>query len=307
MKIFIEPRRLRTENIEDLRQQFPKIDFVNTVDESYDAEIMFVYPDAVNYENINKYPNLKWIQLLTAGFNTSDLRVIKEKKLLFTNAKGVYSKTIAEDVFTKILAINRNVKYYYENMAKHIWESPRNEPEICGSTVGILGMGSIATEIAKRMKAFEAKVIGYRRTYQAEEYFDEVYTQEEGLNELLSQSDYIILALPSNEDSIGLINFERISKMKPTSVLINIARGDIIVQEDLIKALKHKVIRAAGLDVTTPEPLPQDSELWDLDNVFLTPHSSVSSPILYTRLTSLLIDNLNRYLSNEKLVNIVEE
>jgi phosphoglycerate dehydrogenase-like enzyme len=190
-------------------------------------------------------------------------------------------------------------------MKQGVWSPIRYEKEICGSILGILGTGSIASEIAKRMKAFNATVIGYNRSLIKEEYFDEIYANMAGLRTVLSKSDYVIITLPLNEATRGLINEEKLTYMKNDAVLVNISRGEIINQPDLIKALKDKKIRAAALDVTTPEPLPKDNELWYLDNVYITPHNSPSSPYLTTRLTELLIKNISNYINNDILINIV--
>jgi len=303
MKIYIKQKSIKADNYNILVKRFPNVEFIDNVEDSYQADVAIVFPGFVTEENLKKYPNLKWIQLITAGFDKIDFNAIKNYNLEITNAKGVYSKTIAEDVFCKILTINRNVKYYLNNMETKEWKHILNEPEICNSTVGIIGVGSIAKEIAKRMLAFEAKVIGYRRKKVSEEFFSEIFVGEEGLEDFLKKSDYVILALPLNENSIGLINKDKLNYMKDTSVLINISRGEIIVQDDLIEALKNKKIRAAALDVTSPEPLPKDSQLWELENVFITPHNSVSSPYLYDRITELLIENIQKYLNNIKLEN----
>jgi phosphoglycerate dehydrogenase-like enzyme len=305
MKIYIDKTRIKQKYFDEIVAKFNNVTLTNVIEDSYDCDAIVVGPEFVTSPNIAKYPKLKWIQLLTAGFNTIDLKMLKESNIVLTNAKGVYSITIAEDVFTKILMINRNVKHYLDNMKEGKWSPIHYEKEIWGSTVGVLGTGSIATEIAKRMKAFEAKVIGYNRSLNKEEYFDEVYSNIDGLKTVLSNSDYVIIALPLNEATNSLINYEMMSYMKSDAVLVNIARGEIVNQDDLIRVLKERKIRAAALDVTTPEPLPKESELWYLDNVYITPHNSPSSPYLTSRLLGLINKNLELYINNQPLTNKV--
>lgn len=305
MKIYLEERKIKKENFNKIKDHFKNLEFITELDQSYDSDIIIVEPSFVTEENISKYKNLKWIQSYRAGFDTVDFDAVKKRNILFTNAKDVYSIPIAEDVIAKILVLNRSVRQFYKNMENKEWKPNFNAPEINNSTVGIIGMGSIAKEIAKRIKAFNTKVLGYRRSYKAEEYFDEVLVGEDGLNELLKVSDYVILTVSLNEGTKRMINKEKLNLMKETALLINIARGEVVVQDDLIAALKEKTIRGAALDVFTPEPLSKDSELWTLDNVYLTPHCSAASYHLNERLTELFIENITRYLENRELLNLV--
>jgi len=306
MKVYVEIRTIGENNYQFLKSCFPTVNFVSNINESYDADAIMVEPYYVTKENIEKYTNLKWIQSYRAGFDTVDFDILKVKEIIFTNAKDVYSIPIAEDVITKILVLNRNVKTYLKNKENKEWKPNYNEPEIYNSTVGIIGMGSIAKEIAKRIKAFETKVLGYRKHYKEEPYFDLILTGDEGLNYLLKESDYVIVTVPLNDETRGLINKEKLGLMKKDAVFVNIARGDVIVQEDLIDALEKKTIRGAALDVTSPEPLPKDSKLWELENVYLTPHCSAASPHTKTRLTNLLQENLARFIEGKELVNIIK-
>lgn len=305
MKIYIDKTKFKAKNFERIIEQIKDIEFVTEVEDSFDADVIIVEPTFVIEENIKKYKNLKWIQSIRAGFDTVDFSILNKRNITFTNAKDVYSISIAEDVIGKILALNRNTFSFLKNMELKEWKPNFNAYELYKTTVGIVGMGSIAREIAKRIKAFDAKVIGYRRNYREEEYFDEVYVGEAGLNKLLQESDYVILTVSLNEGTKGLINLDKLNLMKDSALLINIARGDVVVQADLIKALKMKKIRGAGLDVFTPEPLPKDSELWSLDNVFITPHCSAASFEINNRLTDLVIENLKRYQNKQELLNIV--
>jgi D-2-hydroxyacid dehydrogenase (NADP+) len=307
LTIFIEPKKLRIHNYERVVSTFPDVKFISEEEHSYLADVIMVYPEFCTEEKLDLYPNLKWIHLLTAGFETMDVQIVKKRNITLTNSKGVFSGTMAEDVIGKILMINRNTKLYIEHMKQHKWYTPRNEIELIGSTVGIVGAGSIGIEIAKRLKAFDTKVIGYKRSADTVPYFDEIHTGAKGLKHVLSVSDYIIVCIPLNKDTYHLIDQEKFAWMKSTAVFINVARGDVIDQDALIVALQEKRLRAAALDVTSPEPLPEDNPLWDLEQVFITPHCSVASPMLYTRMTDLVIENIKKYISKESLINIIIE
>ena len=192
-------------------------------------------------------------------------------------------------------------------MKQGIWKPIRKEPELFGSTVGVIGTGSIGQEIAKRLKAFETHIIGYRKSNYKLVNFDEIVTDVEGLNYLLSNSDYVIMTLPLNKNTYHFMSKERLSLLKKEAVFINIARGLVVDQDALTFMLKEKRIRGAGLDVTTPEPLPSNHELWKLPNVIITPHNSSSSAHLLSRITQLMTDNLTRYIAKEPLKFIVDE
>lgn len=304
MKVFLEVNKIKQENFDIIKNKFKNVEFVSDVDNSYDCDVLVVEPSYIQEENIKKYNNLKWVQSYRAGFDNSDLNSLRKRNIVFTNAKDVYSISIAEDVLTKILVMNRDVKTYLKNMEEGLWKPKFIAPEIYKSTIGIIGTGSIAKEIAKRIKSFDTHIIGFRRSIGKEDYFDQILTGDDGLNHLLKESDYVILTVPLNEGTKGMINFEKIKLMKPTSLLINIARGEVIVQEDLIRALKENVIRGAALDVVIPEPLPKDHELWKLENVYITPHCSAASPNIQTRIKELLIENFTRYIEGKELLNI---
>ncbi len=179
--------------------------------------------------------------------------------------------------------------------------------ELKGQTIGIIGTGSIATEIAKRLQPFGVKLIGHKRTpVLSMPYFDEIYSGKKGLEYVMSVSDYIIITADLNESTYHLINKNNIKLMKETASIINIARGSIINQNDLVEALKNKTIGYAGLDVFEVEPLPNDDELWDIENTYLTPHISAIVKNNKSRWKILIEKNIKNFIDNEKLINVVK-
>ncbi|MFA7045927.1 MAG: NAD(P)-dependent oxidoreductase, partial [Candidatus Izemoplasmatales bacterium] len=211
----------------------------------------------------------------------------------------------SEDILTKILVMNRNVKHYYQAMERGSWEPIMGEPELTDATVGVLGTGSIGRELAKKIQGFATRLIGYRRSIGEVIGFSEIYHGEQGLRKVIQESDYLVVALPLNRETKGLLDKEKLALMKPSALLINVGRGEVVDQEALANLLKNRHIRGAALDVTTPEPLPPDHELWRMDHVFITPHNAVSSPQLPFRLAKLSGDNLARFLNHEPVVNQV--
>ena len=303
MKIFIQPRILESKYVEQLKTRFPMVNFVDVIDPGIDAAI--VYPNFLNKDNLSVWPKLKWAQSLIVGYNVVDQATMKAKNIIFTNAKDVYAITIAEDIITKILVINRNVKKYVHQMDEGIWKPHRFEPEIYGSTVGFLGSGSLANAAASRLKAFGARLITYRKSDLPNPVFDETYTGEAGLKRVLEQSDYVVITLPLNENTNHLIDAEKLSWMKKEALLINVGRGEVVDQNALIQALQQGNLRGAGLDVMVPEPLPKESPLWYMDNVYITPHNAPSSPFMMSRLYDLVEDNIGRFLEQKPLKNTV--
>lgn len=303
MKVFIQPKVLENPYIDKLKNSFKEVIFTDQIDPS--IEVAIVYPGFLNKDNLSMLPRLRFAQSLMVGYNQVDVDAVKAKNLVFSNAKDVYAITIAEDIITKILVINRNVKKYIHQMDEAVWKPHRFEPEIYGSTIGFLGSGSLANAAAVRLKAFGARLITYRKSDLPNPVFDQTYTGESGLKQVLQQSDYVVITLPLNENTNRLIDSEKLSWMKKDAVLINVGRGEVVDQDALIDALQNNRLRGAGLDVMTPEPLPKDSPLWYMDNVYITPHNAPSSPYMMSRLYNLLEDNLKRYLEQKPLKNIV--
>lgn len=233
------------------------------------ADIIFGWPEK---DLLKEAKNLKWLQLPSAGADGFTNKAIYcNKDIVLTNSSGVYGLPIAEHVFSMILSFNRHLQEYAYQKKDKQWKVLPSVRDFYGSTVGIIGLGDIGTEVAKRAKAWGAIVLAVKRTItEVPDYVDGLYSLEE-IDEVLKQSDYVVLALPNTPKTRGIISEERINKMKPDAFLVNIGRGALIDQEALIRALKEKRIGGAGLDVTTPEPLPEDSSLWELPNVFLHP------------------------------------
>lgn len=305
MKIWIEKNVLKDQDIALLKEKYRSIEWVTDEKDRLDSDVIMAMPGVLKNEFLDQFKHLKWIQLLSAGYDTIDQEYLKRRKIMLSNAPDVYSIAIAEDVFSKILFFNRNIKGYLKQMEIGLWKNIRVNYEICESTVGILGAGSIGREVAKRMKAFGATTLGYKRSQTKLEYFDEIYTDQKGLEEIYRRSDYLIITMPSSPETKNMVDEKAFSLMKEGLLLINVSRGDVVDQNQLIKALKEHKIRAAGLDVMVPEPLPKDHELWRMENVFITPHNSVLSPHLQKRLRFVLERSLDDYLGGHKLPNTI--
>ena len=303
MTLYVDTRFLDTEALAEITGNGRS---VTLTDDPHEAEAVMVMTSFFKDHTPSSMPNLKWIQLLSAGFDGADLDAYAKKGVIITNAKDVYSVQIAEDVFSKILSMDRNIPTYAKQMDQGLWKRHRVDHEIMGSVCGIVGAGSIGREVAKRMKAFGATTIGLRRSQKSAPYIDTVVTGHEGFVTLLRQSDYVIVSVPLDDNTFHMFSGEAFSAMKPTSLLVNIARGDVIDQDALINALEEGRIRGAALDVTSPEPLPQDSPLWRMPNVLITPHAASESPRQLARLFDMVAANLKRYLLREPLHHTID-
>ena len=233
----------------------------------------------------------------------------RESDVLLTNAAGLYGTHVADQAFALLLGLARGIHESVRNQDKHQWGGARTMPmiEIDGFKIGIVGMGGIGMQMAKRAKGFDMYVIGVD-AYRTDkpDNVDELVSMDQ-LSNVMSQVDVVMIACPLTEETRGLINKDNLSVMQPTAFFINIARGPIVNEPDLIEILEAGKIAAAGLDVTEVEPLQEDSPLWDFNNVIISPHSAGGSQHRARRITEFFLDNLERYLKGEELKNIVNK
>ena len=277
-----------------------------------DAEIIAGWKGKIAKDLLlgNGFPSdtkLRWVQSWTAGINSLPLKELKESGILLTTANGVHSFPISETIFAFMLGLTRKIPAYIRNQQSKTWNHSGLKHEIHGKTIGIFGVGSIGKETAKLSKAFGMKVLGFRRSGKPEEYVDQMYTLQE-MNEVLPECDYVVVTLPLTPETHQLFGAKQFTLMKPSAFFINIGRGDIAVESELVEALQSKTIAGAGLDVFEQEPLSENSPLWDLDNVIITPHTSGSTEYYDKRvIEDIFIPNLRSYLKGETLpINLVD-
>jgi phosphoglycerate dehydrogenase-like enzyme len=243
------------------------------------------------YNDITRFKKLEFIQLTSAGLDRVPLDYLKEKGIKLFNAKGVYSIPMAEWVVLKILEIYKKSRKFYDNQAEHKWDKQRDLLELTDKTASIIGFGSVGYEVAKRLKAFDVKVIGVGRRKIESDLLDEYYLIED-IDQVLNKSDIVILTLPLTEETRHLIDRDKIKNMKDNSVLVNVSRGGVIDESDVIEAIQCEKFLGVALDVFDEEPLNNDSLLWDFENVIVTPHNSFVSDKVSERLICIIIKNL---------------
>lgn len=285
-------------NIEDLQKRLPE------------AEILCSYRLPDNWRELS--PHFRWLQAPGAGIDglRSSGLLDADSDIMVTTASGIHVSTISEYVFASMLMFNRSWPEMVRLQDQHVWPHSANwhnlgGRELVDQTLGIVGLGSIGRRVAQLGRAFGMKIIGSRRGATPGEQdpdVDQLYPMDH-LNDLLRQSDYVVLAVPLTPQTEKLIGEAELRAMRPNAYLVNIARGQVIDERMLVRALKEGWIAGAGLDVTSREPLPEDSPLFSLPNVILTPHISGVSIHYDKRLTDLFVDNLRRYRTGEPLRN----
>lgn len=246
--------------------------------------------------------NLRWIHALTAGVESLLFPETQAGSVLISNSKGIHGIPMAEHVLGLMLSFSRRLNVFYQQQTQHLWKRPAIESlhEINGKTLAIVGLGAIGHEIAKKAKAMDMRVIAAKREMTQEPFVDHLYRPEQ-LLEMLSQADFVVVTLPLTDSTKNLFGREQFAAMKPTAYFINVSRGGVVQEDQLVIALNEKRIAGAGLDVFVQEPLPESSPFWDLPNVIVTPHLSAISPAYLDRALQLFAQNLACYLTGKPL------
>lgn len=256
---------------------------------------------------------LRWVHSGAAGVGGSLHEGMRRSPIVLTNSAGVHAVPMAETVIAMVLHFARGLDLAIGAQREARWEKESFERadtpvrELGDATLGILGFGGVGREIAHRATALGMRVIAHKRRPAEAAPGVEIVLGEEGLDELLGRSDYVAVTLPETDLTRHLLNAERIARMKPGALLLNVGRGRVVDEEALVAALREGRLRGAGLDVFEREPLPADSPLWSLPNVLVLPHVSATSPHFWRRQTELIVENIHRYLAGEALRNTVDK
>lgn len=263
-------------------------------------------PAAQAFWNIvDRAHHVKWIAVYSAGTDQQRYQDAMKRGMRLTTGAGAQADAVGLACVAGILALARGVTHWYAAQQRRTWAPLRGHdvpPDLPGQTVVIVGMGYIGTVIARVLHAAGFKTIGIRRTAGPAEHFDQVLPPA-ALDSLLPQCDWLVIACPLAPDTRNLINARRLALMKPSAGIANIARGEIIDEAALVDALKAGRLRHAYLDVFHTEPLPQESPLWDLSNVLISPHNAGASTGTYARGVDIFLRNLANYLSGKSLEN----
>jgi phosphoglycerate dehydrogenase-like enzyme len=302
--------KLNDNYIKEIKEQMEGYDvlYVQNEEEAEkyvkDTEIIISF-DFEFYSNIvDKASNLKWIHLLSAGADTLPFEKLKEMKVIVTNSRDVHKYQISQQVIGYMLMFERSLNTFLRNQIKKVWDRSVRVSELTGKTALIIGVGSIGEEIARLLREFGMKVYGIRSSGKPSLYVEKMYTSIEDCD-VLSLADYVISILPLTKDTYHSIGENVFNRMKNSSYFINVGRGKVVDERALINALKNKVIKGAALDVFEEEPLREDSPLWDMENVIITPHIAGVTPLYMQRAMEILRENLDAYKEGRTLRNIV--
>ncbi len=254
-------------------------------------------------------PKLKWVHVNLSGMTLSARPDIFTRGLKVTGVAGRSAPALAEHAMMFMLAINANLRGFEEAQRAHRWggvDGSRELRALYGQTVGILGVGFTAKELALRAKAFGMNVLGYRRR-EAElpPGFDRIYSADRGetIAPIVEQADFIVLAINLSDATHHLIGRDELNRMKPNAVIVNLSRGGVIDEAALLEALYARRIRGAGLDVFDTEPLPADSPFWDAPNTLVSPHFSAPVHDRLKRTMAIIEENFRRYRAGEDMLN----
>lgn len=253
---------------------------------------------------IAEMPKLRWVQSMTVGVDQWLARKDLKPSHILTAARGTHRVQMPENILGAIFHITK--KYHQIELAQRQskWVRSMSVP-LAGKTLGILGLGAVGQELAKKAAALEMRVIGTKRTGGHVPHVDKVYAPE-AVDEVLAQSDFLVLLLPVTPATENMINTQRLSKMKKEAWLINFARGALIVDDDLIAAVKSKTIAGAVLDVFRTEPLPAEHPFWTTPGISVLPHIGGGHPTRDRMVAELLTENTRRLLAGEPLKEVVD-
>ncbi|MGY4362934.1 phosphoglycerate dehydrogenase-like enzyme [Bradyrhizobium sp. i1.3.1] len=247
---------------------------------------------------------MRWFQCTNAGVDSMMPIRERARHITVTNARGIHGDIIADYVMAGVTMLHWNFRKLLRDQAERSWD-PHFVAPLAEKTLGVVGLGSIGATIARRAKSAGMTVVGSKQDTSAHvEGVDRLFASD-ALGELLPLCDFVVLALPATASTVGLIGAPEIARMRREAFLINIARGQVVVEAELIKALEEGAIAGALLDVFEREPLPPESPLWTMPNVIATPHVSGSPTNYAERVFLIFADNIERFLNGQALTNVV--
>ena len=295
----------------ELQAKMPEADYIfNERGKVTDEEIRGadIILGNVEADRLALAPDLKWLQLNTAGADQYVKEGVLAPQTLLTNAAGCYGLSVSEHMVAVTFFLLKKLGFYYRNQMDSLWKDEGQVRGIEGSRTLVVGLGNIGGSYARKMSLMGSRVIGLRRTVsECPPYLEAVAAFEE-LDKYLPEADIVALSLPNTPQTTHIMNAERLAAMKQGSFLINAGRGSAIDQDALVNALQKGPLAGAAIDVTDPEPLPSDHPLWKCENLLLTPHVAGGYHMQETlnSIIRLFIDNLGRYASGEDLRGVIK-
>lgn len=256
--------------------------------------------------------DLRWIHCCHAGLDRSARPEVFQRGIILTSSSGRSAPALAQHAMLFLEALTYELPMLFKAQQNHRWAANREYAQkvgIFGRTMGIIGLGKNGMEMARLAKVYNMTVLGWDRRRGQKENVDQVYGSEDGdkLTDLLARCDYVVLCIELNDQTFHMMGAEQFRAMKPTAFLVNMARGKVVDEKALIAALQSREIGGAGLDTFEVEPLPEDSPLWDMENVIITPHCTPSLPDREARMLDYAIQNVTAYREGTPFVNRITE
>lgn len=289
---------LKENQLEDLKKILPAAHFYTDVEEEKnheETEIIIHWTKKVGtYFEKGNFPNLKWVQVISAGINYVPLDAFSEKGIILTNTSGIHQHTITEHIIGVLLHFMRDFQTLETNQTEKHWENDGEVKQLYGKTMMIYGIGNIGRRLATVAEAFGMETIGVNHSGKTVEEAGRTVTQGES-DGLIGEADIIVSILPETEETKGFFDAERFAKMKKGVLFVNVGRGSSVEDAALIEALDSGKVAFAGLDVFDPEPLPFESPLWEHEKIFITPHNSGTIEHFRDALFSVIRPNIQAY------------
>jgi len=295
------PEPVRSEYHAGLKEKFPDVEFrvvdhhAKATAQAADIDVLVTFGPMLHDDVLKAATRLKWIQALGTGVDGILDRPSLRKDVIVTKMHGFHGPPVSEAAVLSMLALARDLPRAVRSQDQKKWDRFPAKT-LHGKTVGILGVGAIAETLAPMCKAFGMRVVGITSSPRSLAGFDEMFARQD-LTKAVRDLDFLVLLTPLTKETRGCINTGVLSAMKPTSFLVNVARGGVVREEDLLKALREKKIAGAALDVFDAEPLPADSPLWDLPNVIITPHAGGFFDGYPKHALPVIEENLRRFMA----------
>ena len=306
------PEKVGNKYYSHLKAKFPEIN-INMVDHHSkvgpyigSADILVTFGAQMSDHVLKEGTKLKWVQALGTGVDGITDQPALGENVMVTNMHGLHGDSMSDSAFLSMLALARDLPRVLRNQSRHTWERFPSRL-LKGKTVGILGVGAIAADLAPKCKMFGMTVAGISSAKREVAGFDRMYVRGE-LEQAVRDLDYLILLVPDTPETRGIVSAQVLSAMKPTSYLINLARGGIVDEHALIKALKEDKIAGAALDVFATEPLPEDHPFWGMENVIVTAHLGGFHDQYAEQALPTVEENVRKFLAGDtqNMINVVK-
>ena len=307
---------LKDKYLESIKNSFDNIEVKKSEDmdiltkEIKDADVLVaMLMRKFDTDLIKMGNNLKWIQSWSAGVDKfledNSFKYLKENEIALTSVRGIHKDSMSEQVMGYLISFSRRLPELMELKKKKEWDRLKVD-YLKDKTLSIFGLGAVGKEVAKKAQAFKMNVIGVKRNTDVEiPGVQEIYSPDQA-EKVLNKSDYVVVTMPLTEETRGYFGYDKFKAMQETAYFINVARGEIVKEKEMIKALNKDLIAGAALDVFAEEPLPEESPLYEMDNVILTPHTSGLFPDYNKEAVEIFKNNLRRFLEGKELKNVID-